>query len=52
MKIQLNETYQRIPNDTIYNILLTMILALSIIWLIYSITSYSHYNVYLIEPEK
>lgn len=43
---------QRIPNDDIYNFILTLILALGIVWIIYSITPYSHYSLYLIETNK
>lgn len=43
---------QRIPNDTIYNLILTLVLALSVVWVIYSLTPYSHYSLYLIEPKK
>lgn len=43
---------QRIPNDYIYNLILTLVLALGIIWVIYSLTPYSHYSLYLIEPKK
>ena len=55
MKNQLvleNNLIRRIPNDPIYNVILTLILALGIVWIIYSITPYSHYSFYLIEPKK
>ena len=43
---------QRIPNDSIYNLILTLILAFGIVWVIYSLTPYSHYSLYLFEPKK
>jgi uncharacterized membrane protein len=47
-----NSTTQRIPTDSVYNIILTLILAFGIVWVIYSLTSYSHYSLYLIETQK
>ena len=41
---------QRQPNNLIYNIFLTLILAILIIWLIYIFVPNSHYNIYIIEP--
>jgi hypothetical protein len=55
MKIPLSQTNNqsvRIPSNGIYNIILTLIIAFSVIWVIYSLTSYSHYSVYLIESKK
>ena len=43
---------QRIPNDYFYNLILTLVLAIGILWVIYSLTPYSHYSLYLIEPKK
>ena len=43
---------QRQPNNLIYNIFLTLILAILIIWLIYIFVPYSHYNLYIIEPRQ
>ncbi len=43
---------QRIPNNQIYNIFITLILAITILWLIYIFTPISHYNLYIIEPKK
>ncbi len=42
---------QRVPNNEIYDIFITIILAVLIIWLIYVMTPYSHYNLYIIEPK-
>lgn len=42
-----NNYTHRIPTDSVYNVFLTLILAFGVIWIIYSITSYSHYNLYL-----
>ena len=50
--LQKNNSTQRVPNDTVYNIILTLILAFGIIWIIYSITPYAHYSLYLIEQKK
>ena len=47
-----NNSTQRIPTDSVYNIVLTLILAFGIVWIIYSLTNYSHYSLYLIEPIK
>jgi uncharacterized membrane protein YesL len=41
---------QRIPNNSIYNIFITIVIAVLIIWIIYIFTSQSHYNLYIIEP--
>lgn len=43
---------QRIPNETIYNSILTLVFALGLVLLIYSLTPYSHYSLYLIEQKK
>ena len=55
MKIPLSQTNNqsvRIRSNCIYDIILTLIIAFAIIWVIYSLTSYSHYSVYLIESKK
>ena len=52
MKIQLNQTNKRIPTNSIYNLILTLILAFAIIWIIYISTPYSHYSVYLLEEKN
>jgi type IV secretory pathway component VirB8 len=52
MKIQLNPinlNNQRIPTIIVYNIILTIIIAFAVVWTIYTLIPYSHYNVYLIE---
>ena len=43
---------QRIPNEYIYNIFITLILAFAILWLIYIIVPNSHYKLYLINTEQ
>lgn len=43
---------QRIPTDSVYNIILTLGLVFGIVWLIYVFTPYSHYNLYLVETKK
>lgn len=43
---------QRIPNNSVYNLILTLILAFGIVWLIYSLTPYTHYSLYLIESKN
>ncbi len=43
---------QRIPNDQIYDIFLTLLIAILIIWAIYIFTPYQHYNLYVIEPKN
>lgn len=52
MNIQLNQQNKRVPNESVYIIFLTLILAFGIIWLIYSSVPYSHYSLYLIESKK
>lgn len=52
MKIQLNQMNKRIPTDSIYNVILTLIIAFAIVWIIYVSTPYSHSNIYLIEQKK
>ena len=53
MKILLREENQNIiktqrePNNSIYNLMLTLILAFAIVWVIYICVGYSNYNVYL-----
>lgn len=43
---------KRIPNEQIYDIVLTLILAFSILWIIYVSVPYSHYSLYLLETKK
>lgn len=50
MKILLNQQRQRIPNKSVYTFVLTLILAFAVVWIIYSSVPYSHYSLYLIEP--
>ncbi len=55
MKIQsaqINLNNRRIPNDSVYDIILTLIIAFAILWIIYTSTPYSHYSVYLVENNK
>lgn len=55
MKIQsnlINLDKKRIPNDSVYDIILTLIISFAILLIIYSSTPYSHYSVYLIENNK
>lgn len=42
----------RIPNNLVYNLILTLILAFAIVWIIYVSVPYAHYSLYLIEPKK
>ena len=42
----------RIPHQSIYNIILTLILAFAIVWIIYVSVPYVHYSLYLIEPNS
>lgn len=51
MKIILNNK-KRDSYESIYNIILTLVLAFSIIWIIYVSTPYSHYSLYLIETKQ
>ena len=37
---------KRIPNDNVYNIFLTLVLAFAILIMIYSLTPYKHYSLY------
>lgn len=43
---------QRIPNNDIYSIILTIILAIGILYIIYVFVPVSHYNLYIIEPKN
>ncbi len=43
---------ERIPSEHIYNIFITIILAIFFLWLIYVFTPYAHYNLYIIEPKN
>ena len=49
---QINLNNQRIPTSSVYDIILTLIIAFAILWIIYSSTPYSHYSVYLVENKK
>ena len=51
MKYQILKN-KRIPNQSIYNIILTLILAFTIIWIIYVSVPYVHYSLYLIETKQ
>ncbi len=42
----------RIPTDNVYNIFITIILAIVILTLIYTFVPFSHYNLYIIEPKN
>ena len=48
----INNFNKRITTNSVYNIILTLIIAFAVIWIIYSSIPYSHYNVYLIETNK
>lgn len=47
MKILLNHKSERIPNESVYNLIITLILAFAIVWLIYVGVPYYHYSLYL-----
>lgn len=54
MKNQLNQinlNNKRIPTESIYDVILTLIVAFTVIWLIFSLTPHSHCCVYLIETK-
>lgn len=38
---------QRIPNQYIYNIFLTLLVAVLFIWILYNLTPCNHYRLYL-----
>lgn len=42
----------RIPNDCIYSLIITLIIAFAIIWIIYISIPYSHYNLYFNNIKK
>jgi hypothetical protein len=50
MKYQILKN-KRIPNQSIYILILTLILAFAIVWIIYVSVPYVHYSMYLIESE-
>lgn len=51
MKYQILKN-NRVPNDSIYDIVLTLILSFAIIWIIYVSIPYIHYSLYLAEPKN
>lgn len=51
MKYQILKN-NRIPHNSIYNLILTLILAFAIVWIVYVSVPYMHYSLYLIEPKK
>ncbi len=38
--------------NQVNDVFLTLILAITILWLVYIFTPMSHYNLYIIEPKK
>ena len=52
MKYQLIKKIERNPHNFIYEIILTLILAFSILWIIYISVPYIPYRLYLIEPTE
>jgi hypothetical protein len=51
MKYQILKA-NRIPHESIYNLVLTLVLAFAIVWIIYVSVPYFHYSLYLIEPKQ
>ena len=51
MKFELIKKLNRIPHESIYNIIITLVIAFAILWIIYISIPYSHYSLYLIEPK-
>lgn len=47
MKYQLNQKMKRNPNNYLYETILTLILAFSILWIIYISVPYLPYKLYL-----
>lgn len=43
---------KRIPNNSIYDIILTLILAFAIVWILYVSVPYVHYCFYLTKTES
>ena len=48
----LNQKPQRIPTNNVYDVFLTLILAIVILLIIYTFVPFSHYNLYIIEPQN
>ncbi len=48
----LNQKQQRIPTNNVYDVFLTLILAIVILLIIYTFVPFSHYNLYIIEPKN
>ena len=47
MKYQIINKQERIPNQSIYDIMITLILAFAILWIIYVSVPYYSYRLYL-----
>ncbi len=52
MAYQIINKQKRIPSKSIYDIVITLILAFAILWIIYVSVPYCSYRLYLIEPDK
>ena len=48
MKYEIMKKTNRIPHESIYNLILTIVIAFAILWIIYVSVPYSHYCLYLI----
>lgn len=48
----LNQKPQTIQTNNVYDIFLTLILAFVILLIIYTFVPFSHYNLYIIEPQN
>ena len=48
----LNQKKQRIPTNNVYDVFLTIIISIVILSIIYILVPFSHYNIYIIEPQN
>jgi hypothetical protein len=52
MKITLSNKTGRIPHESLYNTMITLVIAFAILWIIWISIPYTHYSLYLIETKK
>ncbi len=48
----LNQEPKRIPTNNVYDVFLTIIISIVILLIIYTFVPFSHYNLYIIEPQN
>ena len=48
----LNQKQQRMQTNNVYDVVLTIIISIVILFTIYTLVPFSHYNIYIIEPQN